>query len=121
MLRCLVLVLIFLSLSVRVEAGFSTGNKLLKFCTADKNGPQGVCSGYIMGVVDAHDVNNDVGGKDEYKNNHLGYRWCLHKKITQGEVMDPIIAWLKVNPKKRHFTATSLISKALQESFACTD
>ena len=58
-------------------------------------------------------------GKDEYVNKHLGYRWCLHKKITQGEVMDPVIAWLKVNPKKRHFTATSLVSKALQESFPC--
>ena len=39
---------------IEAKAGFSTGEKLLKFCTADKNGPQGVCSGYIIGVVDSH-------------------------------------------------------------------
>ena len=105
----------------KANAGFSTGEKLLKFCTADKNGPQGVCSGYIIGVVDSQQTDNVIGGKDEYFNKHLGYRWCLHKKITQGEVMDPVIAWLKVNPKKRHYTATSLVSKALQESFPCVD
>ncbi|MBT7732968.1 MAG: hypothetical protein HN701_14770 [Rhodospirillaceae bacterium] len=106
---------------IEAKAGFSTGEKLLKFCTADKNGPQGVCSGYIIGVVDSHQTDKVIKGKDEYLNKHLGYRWCLHKKITQGEVMDPVIAWLKVNPKKRHFTATSLVGKALQESFKCDD
>ena len=113
--------MIFCAAISKANAGFSTGEKLLKFCTADKNGPQGVCSGYIIGVVDSQQTDNVIGGKDEYVNKHLGYRWCLHKKITQGEVMDPVIAWLKVKPKKRHFTATSLVSKVLQESFPCAD
>ena len=119
-LQTLTLILVALLTATTVaNAGFSTGEKLLKFCTADKNGPQGVCSGYIIGIVDAQQTAKSVEGKDEYVNKHLGYRWCLHKKITQGEVMDPVIAWLKVNPKKRHFTATSVVSKALQESFPC--
>ena len=46
------------------NAGFSTGEKLLKFCTADKNGPQGVCSGYIIGVIDSQQTDNVIGGKD---------------------------------------------------------
>jgi len=119
--RLLLVTVILVTAISNANAGFSTGEKLLKFCTADKNGPQGVCSGYIIGVVDSQQTDNTIDGKDEYVNKHLGYRWCLHKKITQGEVMDPVIAWLKVNPKKRHFTATSLVSKVLQESFPCAD
>ena len=119
--KLVIAIMILFAAVPSANAGFSTGEKLLKFCTADKNGPQGVCSGYIIGIVDSQQTGNVVGSKDEYINKHLGYRWCLHKKITQGEVMDPVIAWLKVNTKKRHFTATSLVSKVLQESFPCAD
>ena len=66
--KLLLVTAILLTAISNANAGFSTGEKLLKFCTADKNGPQGVCSGYIVGVVDSQQTDNVIGGKDEYIN-----------------------------------------------------
>ena len=63
----------------------------------------GTCFGYIWGVVAAGDRSS----------------FCIPNGVKQLQVIDVVKQWIDQHPALRHYTAASLITEALKESFPC--
>ena len=88
------------------------GNKLAEDCRAYPSGKVkdtvtalsvGTCFGYIWGVVGAGDRSS----------------FCIPDGVKQLQVIDVVKQWIDQHPALRHYTAASLVTKALKESFPC--
>lgn len=90
------------------------GNDLYAYCQ-DKDGSYGsiFCHAYIIGAADI------VLGIGERNETAYGYQACPTNGITEGQVTDIVILWLRKNPSARHYGASSLVASALYESFPC--
>lgn len=96
------LVIAALLVASSAHAEFWDGNKLL----AKMNGEiveQMQALGYVMGA-------SDVG----YGTNH-----CPPSNVTAGQMEDIVKRHLNNNPATRHFTADSIIYRALRNVFPC--
>jgi hypothetical protein len=105
-------ILVALLMSGLAEAGtaFLDGNRLLEYCAAPRGTLQfGFCAGHIAGVADAM---TSYGGLGEY-------RACIPDRVQVGQAVEVVIQNLRVNPSKRHLTASSLTAEALTEAFPC--
>ncbi len=87
---------------------FKSGNRLLALCQGNNTPEQNVCLGYLQGVA-------DVLGEDSVG----GWRACIPLNVTVAQVEDIVVPWLKANPSKRHYTASSLVALALEKAFPC--
>jgi hypothetical protein len=84
------------------KANFKSGNQLLQECSTP--GADQICLGYIQGIVDAE---TDMA------------RTCLPGSVTPGQARDIAIKLLDDHPELRHYTASSLVTRALAEAFPC--
>jgi len=98
--------LVTLNLNVYAGATFVDGNELYE--DMKNNYGKLYSSGYITGVAD---VGND--------NSIYGFRFCVPQQATRGQLADVVNKWLEQNPDKRHYSASSLIAHAFQETFPC--
>jgi Rap1a immunity proteins len=89
------------------------GNALLENCKNWSRGGQadwenvlrtGTCVGYIWGVAGA------LEGSPAF---------CLSNGVQQNQVVDVVKRWLDEHPEVRHYSASSLVAKALKEKFPC--
>ena len=91
---------------------FVSGNELYSYCQSASSVDQGICTGYIGGVVDSQitvltalKLHNPV---------------CGPQNVTTGEMKDIVLRSLREHPEERHYTAASLVLGALAEAFPCT-
>ena len=93
------------------EPGFENGESLFDTC-AGPGGPwrNAYCLGYILGIAD---IMAKSGIQVE------GFGACFSSDVTQGQVRDAVVNWLRANPDSRRYGATGLVAKALSEAFPC--
>jgi Rap1a immunity proteins len=82
------------------------GNDLFKFCSAN---PDLTCLAYTVAIADALSAPNVING----------YRACIPLSVTNGQVRDVVLLYMKQHPEKRHYGAAGLVAGALAEAFPC--
>ena len=87
---------------------FQTGNQLLSNCESSDIGERMLCMGYVEGIAGA------MG-----QNAVNGYLACIPPTVNAGQARDVARAYLYANPTVRHFMATGLVAKAMQNAFPC--
>jgi hypothetical protein len=89
--------------------GFTTfsASDLARVCSAKDPFSEGVCGGYINGVV-------DVAERD-------GYVCLTHGNggVTTDAIRDIVVSWLINNKDKLFYNAYSVAIKAVQDDFPC--
>jgi 2-methylcitrate dehydratase PrpD len=88
-----------------------TGNKLLEECEATEPFRQAFCLGYIMGVTDVDGM--DGAAFPERR------RTCVPEDVTNGQLLDILVKYLKNHPEERHYSAAVLAIKAITKAFPC--
>ncbi|NYT76624.1 hypothetical protein H0A71_06440 [Alcaligenaceae bacterium] len=83
-----------------------TGNKLLSDCEGQYSNMY--CMGYIVGALDTWGA-------------RPGLRLCIPEDVTQGQMQDITVKYLRNNPETRNHKATWLVAMAAQEAFPCGD
>lgn len=96
-------------------ANFTTGNDLLRNCTAKSNEAtyyqaMAYCSAYITGAVDALEAERYMAVK----------QGCIPSEVTVGQLRDIVIAYLQANPSNRHLSGYVLVNLALLGAFDCS-
>jgi hypothetical protein len=91
------------------------GNGLLQLCAADNQGEALLCTGYIGGVVDGFRV---YPPGDNCKSVAASF-YCVPESVTQGQIKDVIVDYLKNHPATRHDPSLGLIVSALKAAWPC--
>ena len=108
--------LIFLSSAIFLLCGNSahaqrvsttTGNQLLEWCESQAHFQQAFCLGYITGVTDIDSMDGSVFPERR--------RSCVPENVSNGQVSDVVIKYLKDHPEERHLLAAILIVKAMAQ------
>jgi hypothetical protein len=97
------------------QAQFFDGDELLRVCSAKENSAvfsPGVCSGYIMGVIDGLECQ---GGEPEPGKQGFS----VQENASISELVDTVLAYLKAHPERHNDWAGILIRDALRENFPC--
>jgi hypothetical protein len=88
-----------------------TGNDLLEFCESKKEFEQAFCLGYITGVTDMEGMNTAAFPDRQ--------RSCISTIVTNGQLIDVVLKYLKDHPEERHMLAAVLIVKSMAQAFPC--
>ena len=112
---CLTLVVVLLLVSVAPRASaqgipryMTDGNSLYVICTAHSGdtitdtASEGMCLGYVTGVATTLDLLDFI---------------TLGSGVTQGQLQDVVVKYLRENPATRNHGATSLTIGALVAAF----
>jgi hypothetical protein len=89
---------------------FNSGNALFESCSKQS---QAYCGGYIIGVFDAAVPVLNTGADVD------GFKFCAPIEVTQGQITDIVVNYLRANPQFRHFNAASLTLSALSKAYPC--
>jgi len=103
--------LVALLFSQGAHAGFETGNKLLTKCESELGIEEFYCIGYIIGIADMHDADVVWGNREK--------SWCLPTKVLISQLKGAVLKYLKDNPNKLHFDASSRVAHAFIKAFPC--
>jgi hypothetical protein len=98
------------------QAQFFDGDELLRVCSAKENSAvfsPGVCSGYIMGVIDGLEC---AGGEPEP--GKAGF--TIGEDVSISELVDTVLTYLKTNPDRHDDWAGILIRDALRKNYPCS-
>lgn len=82
-----------------------TGSDLLELCENGDDYSDGLCLGFVIGVLD---ISFDTR------------LYCL-EKATNKQIVMVIGKWMRVNPEELHFPAKWILAKALFNVFPCRD
>jgi len=97
-----------LGLEVRAASFFKNGNALQADCRSEDAGyTDGVCSGFIIGVLDSNAAKSF-------------YPYCDPDNSNVRQIRDVIKKWLENNPEFRASPAADLVNAALMEAFPPT-
>ena len=91
---------------------YDSGNSLytmLQNCEKDA----GVACAYTLGYV--------AGVSDTLAAPSLDVSICAPLDVTRQQLNDVVHLWLKNNPGKRSYAATSIVRVAMQETWPCTE
>lgn len=88
----------------------TTGNDLLDSCES-KDFKEAFCLGYITGVTDLDGMDGSVFPERR--------RSCVAENVSNGQVKDIVVKYLKDHPEERHLLAAILIVKAMAQAFPC--
>ena len=88
------------------RANAVSGNELAQSCRGqESNSRWGFCVGYVVGVIDqARDTKEEL---------------CIPTEAIQSQVARVATKWFDSNPDRLHFSASSLVRTALNESYPC--
>ncbi|MBS0483345.1 MAG: hypothetical protein JSR96_14605 [Proteobacteria bacterium] len=94
-----------------VTSPLASGNTFLAECEKSKvhtkdNLIFGVCTGYLRGIVDRDLVSEER-------------QICMPKSVTNGQLLDVALEFLRHNPERRQLSAGLLTSFALSQNFPC--
>jgi hypothetical protein len=82
-----------------------TGSDLLELCENGDDYSDGLCLGFVIGVLD---ISFDTR------------LYCL-EKATNKQIVMVIVKWMRANPEELHFPAKWIVAKALFNVFPCRD
>jgi hypothetical protein len=82
-----------------------TGSDLLELCENGDDYSDGLCLGFVIGVLD---ISFDTR------------LYCL-EKATNKQITMVIVKWMRANPEELHFPAKWIVAKALFNVFPCRD
>ena len=85
-----------------------TGNELLKRCEDNDAVQRAFCVGYVIGVADM--VEEGPSGLI-----------CVATGVSNGQLSDIVVKFLRDHPERRHYSANSLVGVALMETYPCQD
>lgn len=102
--------------AVPANAAFLDGNEFLDRCESTTDYDDGVCDGFVAGVV-------AMGlGVVENRTFALGQRLrsaCVPPGVKFEQLRDVAVQYLQDNPEKRHFAAAASVWVAVAEAFPC--
>lgn len=82
-----------------------TGSDLLELCENGDDYSDGLCLGFVIGVLD---ISFDTR------------LYCL-EKATNKQIVMVIVKWMRTNPEELHFPAKWIVAKALFNVFPCRE
>ncbi len=82
-----------------------TGTDLLELCENGDDYSDGLCLGFVIGVLD---ISFDTR------------LYCL-EKATNKQIAMVIVKWMRANPEELHFPAKWIVAKALFNVFPCRE
>lgn len=89
-----------------------TGNTLLEDCKSDDlTWSDGFCSGSIKGVV--------AGMNFAAAFYSMKLPWCARPTVTNGQIRDVVVAWLRANPKERDLPTAIVIARSMKDAYPC--
>jgi hypothetical protein len=91
-----------------VPPSFESGNAIYKYLTSKDERDKAFAAGYIIGVADA-------GSRTSID----GWSFCVPEKAPVDQVVDVVKVWLEIYAQNRHYSARSLVPRALEEAFPC--
>jgi len=96
------------------SAGFYSGSMLLDECGANLTDPvffqkDAQCRAYVTGVADSFSCEDPFAGS----------RWRSPQDVTQAQIKDVAVKFLRSNPERLPLLASVLVAHALQEAFPC--
>ncbi|MBC8267156.1 MAG: hypothetical protein H8E36_00210 [Rhodospirillaceae bacterium] len=104
-MKRILLIALLVGLASPAWASYFKGNDLHKVCQSSSN--EDVCSGYIMGIVDATAwTKADIA-------------FCVPKDSSLRQATDIVTKWLNENPEHRHLSAAGLVITALTLAWPC--
>lgn len=102
------------------------GNDYLRMCenpTTDMT--KGLCAGWFAGLLNGLQLGtwafvapDPIPG--DY-NPLEPYGICGDENVTNGQLMDVFLKYLKDHPEQRHYTSSSLFTASLAEAFPCDE
>jgi hypothetical protein len=84
---------------------------LLEECEAAETARQTFCLGYITGASDV----DGMDGATFPERRHS----CVREEVTNGQLKDVVVKYLKDHPEERHLLAAILVVKAQAKAFPC--
>ena len=109
-IKKIIIFLVVLLISFNVFAtSFYSGNDLKRKVNSTDPFESGFSYGYISAVSDSL-----------YKSRIAGFQMCLPKEVELGQLIDVVKIFLDTHPNLLHFTASSLVAKALQDAYPCS-
>jgi hypothetical protein len=98
-----------------VHAQWLDGHNLLRICSPSGNErvfQPGLCSGYLMGVVDVADGLQQAGLTKQPA-------FCMPVDVPEAKIKDVVIDYLADNPKRCDTDAATLAIEALGKAYPC--
>jgi len=89
-----------------------TGNQLLEYCESKDAFAQGLCDGYITGASDIESMEGSAFPDRR--------RSCTPNTVTNGQMTDVVVKYLKDHPEERHMLAAVLVVEAVTKAFPCS-
>lgn len=89
----------------------ASGNVFLRTCDPAQTTSSvglGVCLGYVQGIIARDEVAPSPGR-----------RICLPRRVTYGQALDTVMAYMRASPQTRHYDSFILIITALHAAFPC--
>ena len=103
-----------MAVSAGARADFRDGNQLYANCTSLNAGDQVFCLGYIAAISDAAQ-----GPPDRPRAGVGGFAHCPGGKVTNQQMMDVVVQFLRTHTEHRDYGAAGLVAHALYEAFPC--
>ena len=98
---------VLLSCTTARAASFLTGNELYRLCQSAER--DGLCTGYIMGVVDYLNADRESLKK-------VG---CVRAGVASDRVRDVVVKYLSDNPQARDLPAWGAVVHAVTQAWSC--
>lgn len=110
MRRKIILALLLSSLS-KISAASNTGNDLAEMCISDRT----VCKIFIIGMVRGIESTSLIYSK---MNEEKPF-FCIPPRVTNGQLAEIVIKYIKDNPKDLHKPASFLSTDAIETAYPC--
>ena len=111
-MRYLALAALLLTLGTTPSfANYMDGNELYEDCASanDAYVKQGICLGYLQGVVDTLDMVRETNGVAQ----------CIPTGTRVRQVVDVVLAYLRAHPAERSMEAQVLVVAAIGGAWSC--
>jgi hypothetical protein len=98
-----------------VHAQWLDGHNLLRICSPsgdERVFQPGLCSGYLMGVVDAADGYQQAGLSKKPA-------FCMPVDVPEAKIKDVVVNYLADHPKRCDSDAAMLAIEALEKAYPC--
>ena len=105
------LVLMLVMIGQPVNAEYFSGILLNKYCSSESRYEQGMCLGYIVGVVDSFNTTNAIKGEKKI--------FCIPSGVTSGQLVLVMKKSMQQHPETLHLPASAHTLSALTAAFPC--
>ena len=90
----------------------TTGNDLLEYCESkERPFPTGLCLGYVLGASDVESMEGAA-----FPDRARSY---VPNNVSNGQMIDIVVKYLKDRPEERHMLA-GLLVEAMNKAFPCS-